>query len=238
MSSALAFASSPSNVTNKLRRCCLGLTVIAPMAEILSCRSHDLKIGVSPHGAYVRRTVGLSRYPDSSRNASVAPLPWAFFYTREFFHLPAFDFILIALPRLAFGLLAAPMQELGYYFPHVAFMVLHSKKLVNQVRHALGSPQLVGPTMHFCALAQEIFQFMKLRFIQPARCAGMRNGKQTVRSIARHGTPAVERSTIHPENLSDLGMGLAATHQFDGADTAPLEFFCCAEWSHAYIIGI
>jgi hypothetical protein len=124
------------------------------MAEILSCRSHDLKIGVSPHGAYVRRTVGLSKYPDSSRNASVAPLAWAFFYTRKFFPLPAFDFGLIALPRPAFGLLAAPMQELGHYFPHVAFMVLNSEKLVNQARHALGSPQLVGPTVHFCTLPQ------------------------------------------------------------------------------------
>jgi hypothetical protein len=208
------------------------------MAEILSCRSHDLKIGVSPHGAYVRRTVGLSKYPDSSRNASVAPLPWAFFYTREFFLLPAFDFGLIALPRLALRLLAAPMQEFGYYFPHVAFMVLNSEKLVNQVRHALGSPQFVGPAMRFCALPQKEFQIMKLCFIQLARCAGMRKGKQAVRSIASHGTPAVERSTIHAENLGDLGMGLTAIHQFDGADTAPLEFFCCAEWSHAYIIGI
>ena len=130
------------------------------------------------------------------------------------------------------------MQELAYYFPHVAFMVLNSEKLLNQVRHALGSPQLVGPAVRFCTLPQKEFQFMKLRFIQVARCAGMRKGKQTVRSTARHGTPAVERSTIHAENLGDLGMGLAAVHQFDAADTASLEFFCCAEWSHAYIIGI
>ena len=168
----------------------------------------------------------------------MAPLPWAFFYTREFFLLPACDFVLIALPRPAFGLLAAPMQEFGHYFSHVACMVLNSEKLVNQVRHALGSPQLIGPTVHFCALPQKIFQFMKLRLIQPARCAGMGNGKQTVRSLARHGSPAVERPTIHAENLGDLGMGFATIHQLDGADAAPLEFFCCAEWSHVYIIGI
>lgn len=238
MSSALAFASSPSKVTNRLRRCCLGLTVIAPMAEILSCRSHDLKIGVSPHGAYVRRTVGLSKYPDSSRKASVDLRSRAFFYTREFFLLPAFDFGLITLPRLAFGLLAAPMQELAYYFPHVAFMVLNSEELLNQVRHALGSPQLVGPAVRFCPLPQKEFQFMKLRIIHLARCTGMRNGNQPVRTAACHGAPAVERATIHAENLGDLGMGLAALHQFDGADTASLEFFCCAEWSHLHSIGI
>jgi hypothetical protein len=177
-------------------------------------------------------------YPDSSRNASVAPLFWAFFYTREFFLLPAFDFGLIALPRPAFGLLAGPMQELAYNFPHVALMVLDSEKLLNQVRHTLGSPQLIGPAVRFGPLPQKEFQFMKLRFIQLARCTGVRNGNQPVRTAACHGAPAVERSTIHAENLGDLGMGLAAVHQFDGADTAPLEFFCCAEWSHAYIIGI
>ena len=168
----------------------------------------------------------------------MAPRSWAFFYTREFFLLPAFDFGLIALPRPAFGLLAAPMQKLAYYFPHVAFMVLNVEKLLDQVRHALGRPQLVGPAVGFCALPEKKFQFMQLRFIQLAWCARMRKRKQPVRSIARHGTPAVERSAIHAENLGDLGMGLAAAHQFDGADTAPLEFFCCAEWSHAFIIGI
>jgi len=27
-------------------------------------------------------------------------------------------------------------------------------------------------------------------------------------------------------------MGFAIVHQFDGADAAPLKFFCCAGWSH------
>jgi len=163
----------------------------------------------------------------------VAPRAWAFFYTREFFLFPMFDFGFIAFPRPAFGLLAAPMQELPYYFPHVAFMVLNSKKLLNQVRHALGSPQLVVPAMCFRALSQKKFQFMKLRFLQLARLLGMRNGFQSVRSTAGHGAPAVERPSIHAQNLSDLGMRMAAFHQFNGAHAAALEFFCCAVRSHA-----
>lgn len=136
----------------------------------------------------------------------MAPLSCAFFYTREFFPLPAFDFDFVALPRPAFRLLAAPMQELAYYLPYVAFMVLNAKEPLNQVRHALGSPQLVRPTVRSCALAQKEFQFMQLRFIQLARRAGMRNGKQAVRTAACHGAPTVERSTIHAQNLGDCGM--------------------------------
>ena len=107
----------------------------------------------------------------------MASLAWAsFFYAREFFPLPAFDFGFIAFPRPAFGLLAAPMQKLRYYFSHMAFMVLNSKIFLNQVRRALGSPQLVGPAVRFRALPEKEFQFMKLRVIQLARCAGVRNG--------------------------------------------------------------
>ncbi len=111
------------------------LSVIAPMAVILSCRSHDFKIGVSPRGAYVRRTVGLSRYPDSSRKTSVAPLARAFFYTLDFFLFPTFDFIFIAFPRPTFGLLAAPMQELAQYFPNVAIDSRWLSLIVYVVRH-------------------------------------------------------------------------------------------------------
>jgi hypothetical protein len=59
--------------------------------------------------------------------------------------------------------------------PYVAFMVLNVEKLPNQERHALGSPQIVGPTMCFRTLTEQVFQFMKLRFLQLARRAGMRH---------------------------------------------------------------
>ena len=120
--------------------------------------------------------------------------------------LPPFDLGFIAFPCPAFGLLAAPMQELLYQFPYVAFMILNIEKLLNQVRYALGSPQLIGPAMCFRALAQKEFQLMKLTFRQLARSAGRRNRLQPVNSAARHRTPAVERSAIDAENLSNLSM--------------------------------
>ena len=168
----------------------------------------------------------------------MAPLARAFFYTLDFFLLPTFDFIFIAFPRPTFGLLATPMQELAQYFPNVAFMVLNSEKLLNQVRHALGSPQLIGPAVSFCALPEQELQFMKLSFIQLRLASGMGNGFQPVRALARHVAPAVKRPAIHAQNLSDLGMGLLAVfHQFNSASAPPFEFFCCAEGSHACIIG-
>jgi len=163
----------------------------------------------------------------------VAPLAWAFFYTRKFFLLPAFDFSLIAFPRPAFGFLAAPMQEFPHYFPHVAFVVLNPEKLLNQARHALGSPQLVGPAVSFCTLPEQELQVMKLRFIQLRLGSGMGNGFQPVRAVAIQVAPAVKRPTGHAQNLSNLGMGLAAFHHFNSASTPPFELVCRAEGSHA-----
>lgn len=164
----------------------------------------------------------------------MASLAWAsFFYAREFFPLPAFDFSLIAFPRPAFGFLAAPMQELPHYFPHVACMVLNSEKLLNQVRHALGSPQLVRPAVSFCALPEQELQVMMLRFIQLRLGSEMGNGLQPVRAVAIHVAPAVKRPARHAQNLSNLGMGLAAFHHFNSASAPPFELFCRAEGSHA-----
>ena len=130
------------------------------------------------------------------------------------------------------------MQDVAHHSPHVAFMVLNIEKLLNQIHHALGSPQLIGPTVSFRTLSQEKFQVLKLIFRQVARRARMRNGVQAVRLAESHAAPAIKRSAIHAKNLRDLSMGLAAAHQFDGVNSTPLEFFCRAKWSHAYTIGI
>jgi hypothetical protein len=124
------------------------------------------------------------------------------------------------------------------HFSDVSFVILNVEKFLNQLRHALGSPQLVGPTVSFRALSQEEFQVMKLSFRQMARHAGMSNGHQPVRSAQRHPAPAVKRASIHVKNFGDLRMGLSAAHQFDGVNSTPLKFFRRAKWSHAYTIGI
>ena len=67
MSSPWALASSGSRRKYRPSRRRFGLTVTALMAEIRSCRSQLLRIGVLPRGARVRRTVGVSMKPDSSR---------------------------------------------------------------------------------------------------------------------------------------------------------------------------
>ena len=50
-----------------------GLTVTQLIAEIRSCRSQRRRIGVWPIGAKVRRTVGASMKPDSSRKTRCSP---------------------------------------------------------------------------------------------------------------------------------------------------------------------
>lgn len=69
------------------------------MAETFPLRCHASMIGVSPLGAYVRRTTGVSWKPDSSRKTR-----WAF---RS---LASGDFLVVALLGLLLRPLAAPAQ--------------------------------------------------------------------------------------------------------------------------------
>ena len=71
----LAMSISAQAATNrKYSPSCLrlGLIVTALMAEMRSCRSQVFKIGVWPRGAKVRRTVGVSMNPLSSRKTKSA----------------------------------------------------------------------------------------------------------------------------------------------------------------------
>ena len=123
----------------------------------------------------------------------MAPLACAsFFYAREFFPLPAFDFGFVAFPRSTFGLLTAPMQEFLQDLPHMSVMVLNFETPLDQIGHTLGSPQFVGPTVSFGSLPKKKLQFMKLKFGQVPWGPGMGDGIQSIRFAARHAAPAVE----------------------------------------------
>src|SRR5215470_14051069 len=58
-----------------------GDTIRAPIPETFSCdRVRTGSVGVSPHGAHVRRSTGSIKNPVSSRHTRCAPSRCSFFY--------------------------------------------------------------------------------------------------------------------------------------------------------------
>src|ERR1700675_2023083 len=102
-----------------------GDTVRVASAETRSCLSLEKMIGVWPSGAQVRRRVGMSRKPLSSRNARWAPSLRAFFYSRPFVALPVRDRGLVALDGVACWSLTAPLPA-PQHLPHVRGVIAHT----------------------------------------------------------------------------------------------------------------
>src|SRR5256885_7112065 len=100
-------------------------------------------IGVRPFGLHVRRRVGMSMKPLSSRKTMWAPSLRAFFYCRPRVPHPVRDGLFVALDGAPFGHLAAPPAGLKNA-PEVAWVVADPELPADQRGDALQRPELVG----------------------------------------------------------------------------------------------
>src|SRR2546425_7108835 len=96
-------------------------------------------IGVCPLGFQVRRRVGMSMNPLSSRKAMWAPSLRAFFYCRPRVSHPVRDGLLVALDGAAFGHLTAP-AACPKNAPEVARVVADPECLAHQRGDTLQRP--------------------------------------------------------------------------------------------------
>jgi hypothetical protein len=83
---------------------------------------------VCPSGAQVRRRVGISKKPLSSRKARCAPRVRAFFNGGPGLALPVRDGLFVALDGSALGNLAAPTQAASH-LPHVWRMIAMRRQM-------------------------------------------------------------------------------------------------------------
>ena len=114
---------------------------------------------------------------------------------REFVTQPAFDLLVVTFAGLAFRLLAGPAQALLENLADVFGVQGDAKALLDQACHAVGGPQLVGPTVLVSALAEEVFEFVELVVGELAWAAWDGFGIQTVR-FSGHTSPAVNGGRV------------------------------------------
>jgi hypothetical protein len=102
------------------------------------------------------------------------------------------------------------MQDLLHEFPNVPFMVVNAEILLNQASHAFGSPQLIVPAINFRDLPKQVFQLMKLRFIQARLGSELRKRCQATGTVTIQVEPEVKRPPRHAQNVNNRSMGLVA----------------------------
>src|SRR5919201_2316826 len=103
-------------------------------------------MGVCPAGAQVRRRVGMSRKPLSSRQARWAPSRRAFFYRWPCIALPVRHGLFVAWEGPAFGHLTAPAQA-AQELPNMGGVIAHPKVDLNDRGDAFQGPEVVGEAM-------------------------------------------------------------------------------------------
>src|SRR3989344_4904218 len=150
-----------------------GETARAEMADILSQRPAQRSRGVWPRGAHVRRTLGTSKNPLSSRKTRGAPSRSAFFYMGPLVPHPMSYGLLVPFPGAFLRFLTAPPQA-PQKPPQVVRVVLDVKLLLNYFRHAALGPQVRGVSVIESPFQEDPGQGLSLPRFQLRGAAGDR----------------------------------------------------------------
>lgn len=177
-------------------------------------------MGVGPCGAHVRRRVGMSRKPLSSRKASCAPRRRAFFYRGPSVTLPVGNGRCVPWDRLALGDLTAPAQT-AQDLSDRGGVIPHPKVHLHHGRDASQGPERVGEALRCGALPQQVLPLVALLVWQLARSSGHRRGGQGRLAAGLPGLPPLVDCSdrrLHPAR--DRAQGQALLEQRDGAASA------------------
>src|ERR1019366_6826572 len=154
---------------------------------------------------------------------SFAPLFGLFFNVRPTDLLPVTDGLFVALQRPSHGPLAAP-AECHQNLPHVTRMIANAKFLLDQVRHAFGSPQagFIAQPLGTCEKA--LFKPTLLSRAQPrfaARAPGLAQSALATFPVQRCPTrPALAHPTQPPRHF---GLVQSLPQQPQGFEPSPFE---------------
>ncbi len=125
-------------------------------------------VGVCPRGAHVRLSGETSEKPVSSRKTRVALSCCHFFYLRPEVTLPMRNGFIIAVQRLALGLLTTPPQSLQQT-PHAGRLVPYPKQVPDQMRDAVQRPVIFWIALPVGTLLQGLKQAPALGGRQASR---------------------------------------------------------------------
>ncbi len=208
------------------------------MAERRSCRCQAGNTGVCPRGARVRRTVGVSMKPASSRKARWA---WRTKASRtmrpEVVVHPTRHLLVVPLPGARLWLPTAEAQASLEDDTDVFGVVANAEVASDQAGDAVGGPQVVGPTVLAGPLEQEVFDLSPLLGGELGFGSEQGLGGQS-RPLPGQATPAMHGGFVDAQDPGDERRGLAAVEQFDGATAAAFQFSGGSKWSwHTQLYG-
>ena len=149
----------------------------------------------------------------------------------KFLPLPAGDLVLIALAGLAARLLRRPAQALAEKAADVIGMEADTEVTADQLGHAGGGPEPVGPTVGVGALLEQGSQAAELVVVQAWRRAALGLGGEGLRALFGYFPPTIQRVAIDAENAGDDGRWFPGADTRDGQAAAAFEFICGANRS-------
>src|ERR1039458_5134043 len=118
-------------------------------------------MGVSPCGAQVLTTLGISRKPDSSAKTIWAPSRAAFFYARPVLFFPPFDLVFIPLLRTPFRFLRSPAQAV-HQAADMVRVIADFELTLDHLGNAGRGPQIGSVTLRHRPLQQQADQTLSL----------------------------------------------------------------------------
>ena len=141
------------------------------MAEILVHVPAVERIGVFPFGAHVRRMVGTSKNPLSSRKPKWAPSTAVFFYARPDVLFPVPNSLFVALPIALAGFLATPTHR-PHQLPDIGNGVVDAKLPTDDLADAPQRPEVGRVSGLQRTLEKEPGQALLLPLVQQRCSAG------------------------------------------------------------------
>src|SRR5215470_18398289 len=210
-----------------------GDTIRAPIPETFSCdRARTGSVGVSPHGAHVRRSTGSIKNPVSSRHTRCAPSRCSFFYRGPLNLDPFAHATIVALFRARLGSLrteaTGPEQP-----PDVIGMVEDIEAIADHLDDAPTRPQAGAIPGGFRPGDNEAGQLPALQDAELRRSPGRRPRAETGRALSSVGPlPTPDGAPIDPEAVGHHMNGDLTLQQFNRTPPSPLELSWAPLWAH------
>src|SRR5437899_5952128 len=213
-----------------------GDTISAPIPDTFSCeRVRTDSVGVTPHGAHVRRSTGSIRNPVSSRQIRWPPRRASFFYPGPVLLDPLAHAAIVAL----FGAWLGPLRTEATRPEQpadVIRMVGDLEVVADEVDDPPAGPQACPVAGRFGSRHDQARQLTLLRCRQLRRSARRRPRTKTGAALppmrpfpSAHGTP------IHAQTFGHDMNGDLTLQQIDRAQPSPLELRRAPLWAHAHL---
>jgi hypothetical protein len=195
-------------------------------------------MGVCPAGPHVRRRVGMSRKPLSSRKTRWAPSRCAFFYMRPLVAFPMSNGLVVPLNRSALGDLTRPPRT-SQQPPEVIGVVHHTELPADDGGDAFQRPQIVRKTVDQCPFRKKLQKPPTFVLSQFPRTTRDRFGLQSGRALFEYRLlPSENRGKRGADAPRDLLQTPTALEQCDGLLPTPFQRLRGSPGSHASYIGI